>query len=124
MTRYGFRDDEWNKAKAEAKDILACRARVRGCIPYSELVREIRSISLEAHDQRLFHLLGEISTEEDSAGRGMLSVIVVHKYGDMQPGEGFFDLAKDLGRDTSDILECWIAELKRVWAHWSKVEMP
>ena len=36
------------------------------------------------------------------AGRGMLSVIVVHKVGDMQPGPGFFQLAKKLGRDTSD----------------------
>jgi len=37
-------------------------------------------------------------------GRGMLSVIVVHKEGDMQPGPGFFELAGELGRDTSDIL--------------------
>jgi hypothetical protein len=35
-------------------------------------------------------MLGEISQEEDEAGHGMLSVIVVHKYGDMQPGPGFF----------------------------------
>jgi len=39
-------------------------------------------------------MLGEISQEEDAAGRGMLSVIVVHKVGDMQPGPGFFQLAK------------------------------
>jgi hypothetical protein len=50
----------------------------------------------------------------------MLSVIVVHKSGDMQPGHGFFELAESLGRDTSDILACWIAELKRVHAYWSE----
>ena len=50
----------------------------------------------------------------------MLSVIVVHKSGDMQPGPGFFELAKKLGRNTSDILQCWVSELKKVHAHWSK----
>src|SRR6266403_499790 len=76
--------------------------------------------SLDPHDQRLFHLLGEISSEEDASGRGMLSVIVVHKFGDMQPGPGFFELAKKLGRDTSDILKCWVDELKKVHAVWSQ----
>jgi hypothetical protein len=64
-------------------------------------------------------MLGEISADEDAAGRGMLSVIVVHKSGDMQPGPGFFELARDLGRDTSDILVCWITELKKAHAAWS-----
>ena len=31
---------------------------------------------------------------------------------------GFFELAEQLGKDTSDILLCWITELKRVHAHW------
>jgi hypothetical protein len=37
-----------------------------------------------------FPLLGQIPSEEDAAGRGMLTVIVVHKVGDMQPSPGFF----------------------------------
>ena len=88
-------------------------------IPYSELASSIKTVPLAAHDQRLFHLLGEVSEQEDAAGRGMISVIVVHKKGDMQPGPGFFELAKRLGRDTSDILGCWIKELKKVHAQWS-----
>jgi molybdopterin synthase catalytic subunit len=119
MDIYGFSQTEWDAAKKEARDILAARAKVRGMIPYSDLVKEMKSVQLEAHDQRLFHLLGEISSEEDAAGRGMLSVIVVHKYGDMQPGPGFFELAQQLGRDTSDILACWVSELKKVHAVWS-----
>jgi hypothetical protein len=67
------------------------RAKVRGLIPYSDLVKKIKNIKLEAHDPRLFHMLGEISSEEDTAGRGMLTVVVVHKVGDMQPGPTFFD---------------------------------
>lgn len=116
---YGFSQADWATAKQEARSLLIARAKLRGMIPYSDLVKEIRAISLDPHDQRLFHLLGEISSEEDADGRGMLSVIVVHKFGDMQPGPGFFELAKQLGRDTSDILKCWVDELKKVHAAWS-----
>lgn len=119
MSNYGFTPKEWAAAKHEVKDLLVDRAKVRGMIPYSELAAKITAVCLEAHDQRLFHLLGELSAEEDASGRGMLSVIVVHKAGDMQPGPGFFELAKQLGRDTSDILKCWIVELKKVHAYWS-----
>lgn len=95
------------------------RAKLRGMIPYSDLVKTIDSIKLDAHDSRLFRLLDEISIEEDELGRGMLSVVVVHKVGDMQPGPGFFELAKSLGRNTQDIEKCWVAELHRVHAFWS-----
>lgn len=119
MPKYGFDDAVWDTAKEETKKLLIERAKLRGMIPYSELVRQIRSITVEAHDQRLFHLLGEISKEEHSEGRGMLSVIVVHRHGDMQPGPGFFELAKELGKDTTDILVCWVEELRKVHGYWS-----
>ncbi len=101
------------------RNILIDRAKVRGMIPYSELVSKIKTVSLEPESYALANILGEISSEEDALGRGMLTVIVVHKYGDMQPGPGFFDLAEKLGRDTSDILKCWVDELKKVHAFWS-----
>jgi hypothetical protein len=47
------------------------------------------------------------------------SVIVVHKDGDMAPGQGFYELAESLGFDVSDREEFWIAELNRVFAYWS-----
>lgn len=112
--------EKWNAAKAEARAIMIERARVRGMIAYSDLVSKIRAFSLQAHDPRLFHLLGQISSEENAAGRGMLTVIVVHKVGDMQPGPGFFELAESLDRDTSDILKCWVDELHKVHAVWAR----
>lgn len=75
---------------------------------------------MEPDSFALAHMLGEISEEENAAGRGMLSVIVVHKNGDMQPGPGFFQLAKKLGRDTSDKTTCWVNELHGVHRHWSE----
>ncbi len=89
-------------------------------IPYSDLVRSITSIRLDAHDTRLSHFLGEIASDEDAEGRGLLTVLVVHKSGDMQPGPGFFELAQSRGRDTSNIVECWVEELKKVFAYWAK----
>ena len=99
---------EWNVANTQLRAALVERAKVRGMIPYSELVEKITIIELEPNSFALAAMLGEVSTEEDAADRGMLSVIVVHKEGDMQPGPGFFELAGELGRDTSDILKCWV----------------
>jgi hypothetical protein len=118
--KHGFSDANWDAAKAEARAIMIERARMRGMIAYSDLVAQIRSIRLGAHDDRLSHFLAEISIDEEEAGRGMLTVLVVHKSGDMQPGPGFYELAKHLGRDTSDLLRCWVDELHRVHAIWTK----
>jgi hypothetical protein len=120
MAKYGYEPDDWEAAKTEMRDALVERATVRGMIPYSALVQTISSINLEPNSFALAAMLGEISTEEDAVGRGMLSVIVVHKDGDMQPGPGFFELAGRLGRDTSDILKCWVEELHRVHRVWSR----
>lgn len=119
LNQYGFEGPQWEAAKQQAKDRLIEVARRRGRIAYSELVAQIQALHLEPHDPRLFHLLGEISTEEDQAGRGMLTAIVVHKYGDMQPGPGFFELAKSRGRDARDPLTCWIAEFNKVHDYWA-----
>ena len=76
---HGISQSNWNAAKSEARNLMIARAKLRGMIPYSDLVQGITAVRLEAHDQRLFHLIGEISSEEDADGRGMLSVVVVHK---------------------------------------------
>ncbi|MCL6442743.1 MAG: RNA polymerase sigma factor region1.1 domain-containing protein [Alicyclobacillus sp.] len=117
--RYGITDEQWKSAKEEIRKILISRAKLRGMIPYSELADKLETVRLTPDSHALHEMLGEISVEEDAAGRGMLSVIVVHKYGDMQPGPGFFRLAKSLGRDTSDLLRCWVDEVKHVHAVWS-----
>jgi len=107
-------------AKVEGRDALAACARERRMIPYSDFVQQVRSISFEgAHDPRLRHFLGEISSGEARAGRGMLTALVVHKRGDYQSAPRFFELARELGHDTGDIEKFWIQEVKRVFAAWS-----
>ncbi|MEE8606754.1 MAG: hypothetical protein V3S55_04050 [Nitrospiraceae bacterium] len=119
--KYGFSQSSWENAKSEMREILVETAKAGGTLPYSVVVSRTKTIKLEPNAYALAHMLGEISTEEDEAGRGMLSVVVVHKHGDMKPGPGFFELAKRLGRDTSDITKCWIEELKKVHACWKGV---
>ena len=109
----GFRDADWADAKQEMIAILAARAKLRGMSPYSDLVAHVKA-KIDPASFALAAMLEEISEADDLAGRGMLTVIVVHKPGDMQPGPGFFNLAKRLGRDTSDIVNCWVHELRRM----------
>jgi len=117
---YGFEQADWDAAKKQAYLAMTDRARVRGMITYSELTAKITAIRLEPDSYALADLLGEISSAEDAAGRGMLSVIVVHKTGDMEPGRGFYTLAATLGKSIDDRVAFWVSELHRVHATWSK----
>lgn len=117
---FGIPHQTWETAKNEARSVMIQRAKIRGMISYSDLVQKIEAVRFDAFDKRLFHLLGEISSEEDRAGRGMLTVLVVHKTGDMEPGPGFYELAKLLGRKTNDPLKFWVSELHKVHEFWSR----
>jgi hypothetical protein len=116
---YGFRPDEWESAKAETLEILKAKASERGMITYGDLAKEITSSRFEPHEYALWSLIGEISEAEDDAGRGLLSALVVHKHGDLEPGRGFYELAAERGRDMSDKTKGWIAELHKVHEYWS-----
>ena len=117
---HGFPEDVWEAGKAEARAAIIAVAAHGTVIAYSDLVSEIESCNLEPQSPQLAHMLGEISTEEHSAGRGMLTVVVVHKHGDLMPGPGFFELARSLGHDTDDREAFWVGELAEVHREWSR----
>jgi hypothetical protein len=87
---------------------------------YNELASRITGLRLEPDSLVLRELLGEISLAEDMAGRGMLSVVVVHQGEDNLSGHGFFTLARGLGRDASDKEKLWAAEFARVRKVWKR----
>lgn len=121
VNRHGITKEKWDSSKNEARNIMVVTARNHDKIAYSELTAKIRSVKYDPHGLPFSDLLGEISKEENAAGRGMLSAIVVHKNGDGRPGEGFFWFAKNvLGRDTSDREAFWIKEVTLVHEKWSK----
>ncbi|MDO9531608.1 MAG: hypothetical protein Q7O12_05690 [Deltaproteobacteria bacterium] len=115
----GYPIKKWNDAKRQVREVLIDRAKAGDIIPYVELTRNITSIQIEPQSFALTTMLREIAADEHAAGRGMLTAIVVYSSGDMQPGPGFFALAGRLGKNTNDILRCWIKELKRVHGYWS-----
>jgi hypothetical protein len=117
MGLFGYTEAQWNMAKEEMREALIPRAREENTMSYTELTTKIHSIHFAPDDHALHYMLGEVSEEEDAAGRGMLSVIVVHKEGDKMPGPGFFLLAKKLGRNVSDRARCWSDELTKVYAN-------
>ena len=117
---HGFDDKDWEAAKAEARDAMIDVAARKGVIAYSDLVSKIRTVSLDPHGSQLAHMLGEISTSEYYAARGMLTVVVVHKGGDSRPGKGFFELADSLGLNTTDQEALWVRELEKVHRAWGQ----
>jgi hypothetical protein len=119
LSAFGFPEAEWTAAKQQAKDIIVKRAKSRGMISYSELLSQVSAITLQPHDSRVTPFLEQISREECAAGRPLVTALVTHKTGDMQPGTGFYEVAESLGRDTSDREKCWIEEVARVHAYWA-----
>lgn len=113
---YGFPSHTWELAKTQARAVIRHRGARGHFITYQELTQEIRAIPFEP-DSTVFHrMLGQISWEEDACGCGLLTALVIHKGSDGMPGPGFWELAKRLGRNTSDKVTCWTEEIKRVFA--------
>jgi hypothetical protein len=123
MRTFGFPQSDWVAAQGEAHAAMVAAVQSAvGTITYGDLASKITAIHFEP-DAHIFHeLLGQISKAEDAAGRGMLSVIVVHKTGEKrgQPGDGFFKLAQELGRDVRDRLQFQAAEFQRVRTAWQR----
>lgn len=116
---YTYSDDVWERSRDEARIILARYARRGQTISYSELADEIQAARFDPASGAFAALLGDVSTQEFGEGRGMLTVLVVHKGGDMKPGKGFFDLAYSLGL-TGDEESIWIEQFRFVTDAWRK----
>jgi len=118
VTKFGYDLATWKKAKAEIVGILGERARSgAGPITYGDLAGHIKTLNVEPHAFAVFSLLGEVSAEEDTIGRGMLSAYVVSSESG-PPRTGFFELATKLGRTFDDRLAFWVEEMKRVDEAW------
>ncbi|WJV23175.1 MULTISPECIES: hypothetical protein [Pseudomonas] len=117
---HGFVASDWVTAKTVAKAILVRRARRPGnpLISYSDLVAQL-PLAIDPSDPRLSLLLDEISVEEYSEGRGFLTVLVVHKHGDIKPGTGFYKMARKCGEEFDDEDAFHIRALEEVTRYWT-----
>lgn len=118
-TVMGFDRGVWDESRAEVTRILRRVAKRRSTMPYSDVTKKLEVIGFAPDDHAFHAMLGDVSRHEHEHGRPLLSTVVVHKSGDMQPGPGFFELAKSLGHEFDDVEKFWIQELKRVWKYWS-----
>jgi hypothetical protein len=116
-TVYGYDVAIWEEAKAEAIREIGARAKQESTIYYSDLAKKIHSINFGPHDSSFHYLLFEVSKDEDAAGKGLLSALVVRKE-DGMPGQGFFDIARELGREVKDQTRFWTEEMQLVFAKW------
>lgn len=102
---------------------LITAARYRGTVTYQELA-ELVGLPLQGiyMGAELGEYLGEIVEDEVKQGRPMLSAITVRVTG--KPGPGFFALAKELGKLSSDdegVQETfWEAEKQAVYETWQR----
>ena len=105
-----------NMLHREIYERLKTFAKQEQITTYSEIA-PLANLDMENPDHRgeIGRLLGIVSTFEHQDGRPLLSAIVVHRQ-DNIPGEGFFELARELGalRPSQDRLAFWCREVARV----------
>lgn len=96
-------------------------ARYRGTVTYQEIA-QIMGLPLQGNHmgKEVGYILGEISEDEVTQGRPMLSAVAVGVSG--EPGDGFYGFAKDLGLFSEGSLESkrrfWKQERDRVYKAW------
>ena len=95
-------------------------AREQRTTTYSD-IQDLAPLDMENpdHRNRMAEILGKISTYEHQYGRQMLTAIVVRK-DDNMPGDGFFELARHLGRmrEGEDPLAFFCGEVAQVHEAW------
>lgn len=106
------------QVKREATRALVAAAREGEPMTYNEFTQELKTVSFQPRSPQTNALLSEISRTEDAQGRGMLSVFVVDQK-KRRPGDGFFELAEELGRDVSDRDAFFKRELAAVHRYWA-----
>jgi hypothetical protein len=114
---FGYPDRQWSQAKRKARAVLAEAAREESTIAYSELLAAIHAIRLEAYDVRLKTLLGQISEDEDGAGRRMLPWLWSTRKVTSAPVRNSSN-GGTVRLHGGDRAEFWIMMLTKVYTSW------
>ena len=121
---YNFSEPTWLAARDWLTLRLRAVARSQKTISYGELCDEMRTkgiAELEPHGTPFAALLGQINVVEHDGGKPLLSAVVVNK-DTMEPGVGFWNIARDLGLEPGDTEakreKFWLDSLRECHAQW------
>ena len=122
----GYFPEDIDRAVGEVREILVRVAKDSSSngITYTDLTKEMKTISVDPHSPLLNYILGRVSEDGHLNGDGMLSVLVHYKDPEkgFWPGPGFFNLAtKHLGYNLPDRISqemFWIEKRQEVYDRW------
>src|SRR5215475_12031707 len=89
----GYSDEQWEDAISQLRAAILEAARERRMTNYTEVSLRVTAIPVEPHSPVLDHLLGEVLEEAHDTTGLALTALVKHKYGDLEPGGGFYKMA-------------------------------
>ncbi len=64
---------------------------------YGEVASKVTVVLLDPYSSLMNRLLGAVFEDEYAGSRPVLTSLVTHKYGDKEPGGGFYEKARSLG---------------------------
>lgn len=118
--QFGLSDQEWDAAKAEVREAILEAAYDRRMTWYGEIASNVSAVSLDPYSTLMNHLLGALFEDERDAGRPALTSIVTHKYGDKEPGAGFYEMARSLGYKFREPYIFWAQQVQDVFKLYGK----
>lgn len=111
----GLNDDEWDSAKTELRAAILRAAWNREMTWYGEVAPAVTSVRIEPHSELMNQLLGAILEDDHAEGLPLLTSIVTHKFGDKEPGDGFYDKARSLGYRFNEPFVFWATQVQEVF---------
>lgn len=114
----GFPEEQWAGARVEVREAIEEAARNRMMTTYTEVAGKVAVMNLTPHSEVLRRLLGEVLEEEHETGRLALTALVTHKTGDLEPGRGFYNKAREVGWKFSDPHEFWWRQVEAIFKRY------
>lgn len=119
-SRFGLDDDHWEAAKTELREAIMESAWDRRMTWYGEVATKVSAVRLEPYSALMNHLLGAILEDEHAAGGPLLTALVTHKFGDKEPGEGFYQMARQLGYVFNEPFVFWSTQVQEIFTLYGK----
>jgi hypothetical protein len=121
--QFGLSDELWRSAVDEVRAAILEAAYERRMTWYGEIASQVSSVNVDPYSSLMNHLLGAVFEEEYEAGRPALTSIVTHKYGDKEPGSGFYEMARVLGHRFTEPYLFWAEQVQRVFTKYGKARI-